>query len=213
MLITQNDITQAISQGNQALYNIVTRDFNRDRYGLTPPSGTVSNRLLMLLYLVSGWSTSQTFCSSIQVLKAIDNITKIFKDPCAADTCQGTPQPPLPPQSNPTPPAAITISWGFFTGDPGDVSTATLNKSLSINTGADYTIDTTSILEMGYFIVKEPATEPAKTRWYNTSINQGTLVPPDQIWIEAQVISGFRYYETRGAQAFNPVSGVKLSKT
>jgi hypothetical protein len=91
----------------------------------------------------------------------------------------------------------VLIEWGYFTSDPySTVDSETMQFGLSYISGANsHSLNYTSAGNLKYLVLKEPATEPVKTNWFNTSFNYGTF--PDAVFREPVVIGAYRYYVSR----------------
>lgn len=94
----------------------------------------------------------------------------------------------------------VTVQWDIFSTQP-DLQNSTLTKSITISSGTNYTIPTSTTSGLYWYVVKEPSSEPVKEIWYNTEVNQGDI--PDQVWGPVRIINSNRYYTTRGLASFN----------
>lgn len=223
MLLTTEHITKVHDQGIEYLSNIVTNKFYRRRYGLQIPAASDTD-LLLLTWAVSRWdnregaSNPYTQC---QLLGLLENILRKGKDLLACFTCQSTGTTVDKAASTggdePTPPPPVdkvTVKWGYFSSDPGDATTVTLPQSVTITTGNDYTLPTRQVSTPSWVVIEEPSTEPMKTKWYNTALNQGTISSTGtQSWLATVESGGKRYYKTRSYLVLDDTADTKFSKT
>lgn len=89
--------------------------------------------------------------------------------------------------------ATAKIEYDAFDSDPGtDYDSLTFDHSNTVTSDNDYALDTTMFSGKFYFVIKEPKTEAAKTRFYNTDINQGDI--PGVSWNDPVISGSYRYY-------------------
>jgi hypothetical protein len=81
--------------------------------------------------------------------------------------------------------------------------------STSFPSGGAMTFNISSLPVGKYLAVKQPASEPAKANWFNTSFNNGTI--PDSVFRLTTVNAGFRYYVTRNPTAFDTTQPLTIS--
>lgn len=98
----------------------------------------------------------------------------------------------------------IAVEYGYSATNPYvDNSTApTISNSATSNitSGADLSLTFAAAASGKYIVIKEPSTEPIKTKWFVEALNSGDI--PDQAFRAAFVVAGFRYYVTRDAAGF-----------
>lgn len=76
----------------------------------------------------------------------------------------------------------LTFYWGWkddITAADNDVEVEALQMSDTFISGTDLTADFTANTDPKILIMAEPKTEPAKTRWFGSIFNQGTIGDPD----------------------------------
>lgn len=100
------------------------------------------------------------------------------------------------------------IEWGYFDTDPlATVDSETMQFSLAYPSGVNYfSLNFTNAANLKWLVVKEPATQPAKTTWINTIFNYGTV--PDSVFRAPVIIGGFRYYVSREPVVLDSTSPV-----
>jgi hypothetical protein len=68
--------------------------------------------------------------------------------------------------------------------------------SLAFLSGSNsFTLNYTSAGNLQYLVLKEPSSQPVKTTWFNTILNNGNM--PDSVFRSPIVIGAFRYYVSR----------------
>lgn len=97
-------------------------------------------------------------------------------------------------------PQTAVIAWDYFSGEQGSNVMNILSRTLMIDAGRDYVFDTSIIATPSWVYLKEPVSEPVKTRWVNTILNRGNI--PDQIW-SVTTVNNYRLYKTRNATSFD----------
>jgi hypothetical protein len=95
------------------------------------------------------------------------------------------------------PGSPVTIEWGYFASDPyATVDSETMQFSLAYASGSNsLSLNYTSAGTSKYLVLKEPSSQPIKTTWYNTILNNGTV--PDSVFRSPTVIGSYRYYVSR----------------
>lgn len=101
----------------------------------------------------------------------------------------------------------ITGYLYYNAADPGptlrassDPFTYQNNYAITHNSPISVTLPSGAALNQ-YLVFKIPSTENAKTTWYNTELNNGTI--PDSVMQTAVTFGGFTYYYTRTQVSMN----------
>lgn len=101
--------------------------------------------------------------------------------------------------------APTNIQWGYFNASPvGNLENLSFQFNKNVTAGVNtYTLDFTSAVFSGdkYLVIKEPATEPAKTSWFNTALNSEPTGSMPGFVYSVTVINGSRYYYTNDVAA------------
>lgn len=113
--------------------------------------------------------------------------------------------PPVPPP----PPTTFTAYWGWFASDPmpalATADNLTYQSSATFSPGAGLVeVDFHLVPEAHWVVVKEPQSEPVKSRWLDTGsvFNAGFI--PDNVFLPAFVTGTYRYYVSRVPASFDP---------
>ena len=107
----------------------------------------------------------------------------------------------------------VTVEHGWVVSDPYSSVTAgtygTYQLSFNMSNGGQVSIPVPSIAADGYYhVTKVPTSQTAKTIWYNTGLNQGTI--PDSIYRSVYVSGSYRYYITRVPISLDTANNLKL---
>jgi hypothetical protein len=111
------------------------------------------------------------------------------------------------PPTPPPPPVTTEVKWGWFAANPytglQTADTLTYQGQTTHAPGAGVEVDLHSVPEEHYVVVREAATEPAKTRWSDTGspFNNGYL--PDSVFYAPFVQGTYRYYVSRVPVSFD----------
>lgn len=100
-------------------------------------------------------------------------------------------------------PTTSIIVWDYFATEQNGTAIIAMNvlaRKVMIDAGRDYSLDTSVIVYPSFVYIREPLTEPIKTRWVNTVLNRGNI--PDQVW-NIQIVDRYRLYSTREATSFD----------
>lgn len=116
--------------------------------------------------------------------------------------------------------AAVTVNttyqvlYGWSTSDPYSTisSGGAFSYSGTVNPtpSSDISMTIPSAQADGYyFVVKVPSAQTAKTHWYNTISNQGSV--PDSVFRDSFVVGSFRYYVSRTQMSIDTTQPLKLT--
>lgn len=90
----------------------------------------------------------------------------------------------------------IKVYFGYFDTQPIPANGINYQFHQDIISGSvSYGLNFTESADNKWLSVREPISEPIKTEWRNTSFNYGII--PDQVWLDAVEIAGYRYYVSR----------------
>lgn len=111
--------------------------------------------------------------------------------------------------------AAITGYLYYNAADPGSTLQANLDPfvyqvsyTITHNAAIPITLPGASTPNM-YLVIKVPAGESAKTTWFNTALNNGSI--PDSAFQSSLTFGGFTYYYTRVAVSMDTTAVLTLS--
>jgi hypothetical protein len=106
--------------------------------------------------------------------------------------------------------STIAVFYAVTDTDPFPlVSDPYTYTSQNIIPGANISWNLLNADQNKYFIFKEPITEPVKTIWVNTLLNQGIF--PDSVYRAPVVLGSFRYYLSRITFAYDISQPMTLS--
>lgn len=110
--------------------------------------------------------------------------------------------------------ATYQVQYGWSLTDPySTISTGgafSYAGTVNPTTGADISITVpTAQADNYYFVFKVPVAQTAKTHWYNTISNQGSI--PDSVFRDSFVVGSYRYYVSRTIMSIDTSQSLKLT--
>lgn len=111
-------------------------------------------------------------------------------------------------------PTTDVIEWGYSLSNPyasiydGNPFSFQFQMDYYPGTNVFTELDFTDSANEKYLVLKEPIASAAKTTWFNTAFNFGSI--PDQVFRTPITLSGYRYYVSR-APVFLSVGTTKIT--
>lgn len=93
----------------------------------------------------------------------------------------------------------ITARWSYQNTNtvPSEIAITEFSNTAKFNTGGTLIADYSSFPTSKYLMFAEPATEPEKTKYYISSLDNGTIGDTGSPWATPIIIGQYRFYITK----------------